>query len=130
VTEPVKKVLVVDDSAGVRQMVRHTFEGDGFEVLEAPNGPAALVEARNHPDIKAVYTDVNMPGMSGLELLGAIKSDPALKHLPVVIISAIVDPSAIGSAKSLGAVGWITKPISADALLATIRKITKALVKP
>lgn len=129
-SEANKTVLVVDDSPGVRQLVRHTFESAGFLVIDAPDGPAAFAEARKNPNLIAVYTDVNMPGMSGLELLGLIKNDSALKHIPVVIISAIVDPTAIGTAKSLGAVGWITKPISSEALLATIRKISQQPVNP
>jgi two-component system, chemotaxis family, chemotaxis protein CheY len=130
VTEPVKTVLVVDDSPGVRQMLRFTFEGEGLAVIDAPDGPAALAEARKCPTLVAIYSDVNMPGMSGLELLAALKAQDETKHVPVILISALVDPSIVTKARSLGALGWISKPLTPEALLSTIRKLLKRSVQP
>jgi PAS domain S-box-containing protein len=106
------RILVIDDEAGVRTLMRRFLGREGFEVEEASNGQEGLARARSsRPD--AITLDVIMPGMDGWEVLAAIKADPDLQDVPVIMVS-IVDDKKLGY--SLGAAEYLTKPVDREHL--------------
>lgn len=116
-------VLVVDDSATVRQQVATALLQAGFQVVEAGDG----VQGHNRVKqggIDCIISDVNMPNMNGIEMVTAIKQDPASSHLPVVMLTTEGSKELIAKAKQAGASGWIVKPFKADMLVAAVNKLT------
>lgn len=116
------KILIVDDSATVRQQVRLALVQNGFDVVEACDGQegAEAIESRN--DLKLVISDVNMPNMNGLEMLERVKAGGANANLPVVMLTTEGKPALIKRAKAAGAKGWLVKPFKADQLIAVAKK--------
>ncbi|HEY2158022.1 MAG TPA: response regulator, partial [Isosphaeraceae bacterium] len=111
-------VLVVDDDPTVCELIRRTLEKDGYRVAWAHDGREGLEMAKRlHPD--AITLDVMMPGMDGWSVLGALKSDPTLAEIPVVMVT-MIDEKRIGY--SLGASDYLTKPIDRARLVATLEK--------
>lgn len=119
-----KKILVVDDSASVRQQVGLALRQGGFEVVEAKDGEEGRKTVEDSPDIAMVFCDVNMPVLSGLVMLEQLKSTIADRGLPVVMLTTEGQPALIKQAKEAGAKGWIVKPFKADQLVATAKKLT------
>ncbi len=118
-----KKVLVIDDSATVRQQVRAALEQVGFDVEEAVDGQDGVEKIGNGDGFSAAICDVNMPRMSGLELLEAIAGKGC--KLPVIMLTTEGQPALIQRAKEAGAKGWIVKPFKANLLVAAIQKLTQ-----
>jgi len=111
-------VMVVDDDSNARDLLAATVRREGYRVIEATDGEAALALAREwHPDI--VTLDVLMPRMDGWAVLTALKSDPELAAIPVVIVTVLEDR---GIAVSLGAAEFLTKPVDRARLAAAIRQ--------
>jgi CheY-like chemotaxis protein len=111
-------VMVVDDDPNARDLLASTVRREGYRVIEATDGEAALALAREwHPDV--ITLDVLMPRMDGWTVLTAIKSDPELAEIPVVIVTVLADR---GIAVSLGASEFLTKPVDRTRLAATIRQ--------
>ena len=119
-----KKVLIVDDSATIRQQVRAALASAGFDVVEASDGTEGAETINRLADLAAVICDVNMPRMGGLEMLEVVKKDPKHTGLPVVMLTTEGQHELIQRAKAAGAKGWIVKPFKPDLLLAAIRKLT------
>ena len=118
-----KKVLVVDDSATIRQQVSQTLSSAGFQVVEAVDGVDGLDKILEHADLAAVLCDVNMPRMNGIEMLEKVRSQADRARLPILMLTTEGQPSFIQRAKQAGARGWIIKPFRTDLLIATIRKL-------
>jgi len=111
-------VLVVDDDPAARNLIVRFLSREGFRVEEAPDGDTALRRARTaRPDV--ITLDVLMPGMDGWAVLTALKADPELSGIPVVMLS-VVDEKHIGFA--LGASDFLTKPIERERLVAVLKK--------
>ena len=112
-----EEVLIVDDSFTSRMIIQRCIEMAGFEVggfRYAENGLDAIAEIKEHPGISVIVTDINMPGISGLELLSLVK---ALKpDLPVFMISAYGDGETMAQAAARGASKFLTKPVDFPAL--------------
>jgi two-component system chemotaxis response regulator CheY len=119
-----KLVLVVDDSAAVRQQVGMALGQAGFEVVEAGDGKQGVTAVDQNPQIAMVISDVNMPNMNGLEMVAELKKNPAYKALPIIMLTTEGQPALIKQAKEAGAVGWIVKPFNASQLVATVKKLT------
>lgn len=114
------RVLVVDDSATNRQLLRLLLGELGLEVAEAPDGLSALAQmAAAPPDL--VLLDLLMPGMDGRQVLAALKADPATQRLPVVVISSLDDLQAITACIQLGADDYFTRPFDRTLLRARLR---------
>jgi two-component system, chemotaxis family, chemotaxis protein CheY len=110
-------VLVVDDDATIRELLRIHLSAAGYEVMLAENGIAAgYAVLRKRPDL--VISDVNMPHMDGFEFVAAMRAEPSLTDIPVIFLTSEEEGSDRG--RSLGAVGYATKPIMADRLLALV----------
>ena len=117
------KVLVVDDFSTMRRIIRNLLREIGFtNTVEADDGSTAL------PILKAggidfLITDWNMPGMPGIELLNAVRSDEKLKHIPVLMVTAEAKRDQIIQAAQAGINGYIVKPFTAQTLQQKIEKI-------
>ena len=117
-----KKILAVDDSASVRQMIKLTLTGAGYQVAEAVDGADGLSKAKaSNADL--VITDLNMPIMNGLGLIRELRKLPAYQGIPVIFLTTESDPEIKKEAKAAGATGWITKPFQQDQLIAIIKKV-------
>lgn len=118
------KFLVVDDFSTMRRIVRNLLKELGFtNVDEAEDGAVALQKLKNMGNFQFVVSDWNMPNMTGIELLKAIRADEALKHLPVLMITAEAKKENIVEAAQSGASGYIVKPFTAAVLEEKMNKI-------
>lgn len=120
-----KKVLVVDDSATVRQQVRMVLEQAGFDVSEAVDGQDAVAKV-NAADFAGVVCDVNMPRMNGVEFVETVKKEAKHAALPILMLTTEGAPDLIRRAKAAGVKGWIVKPFKADQVVAAMKKLTEA----
>jgi two-component system chemotaxis response regulator CheY len=118
-----RTILVVDDSPTMRQQVRMPLEDAGYKVLEAGDGQEALQRLEGATDVHMVISDVNMPGMNGLEMLEALRKIPRFTALPVVMLTTEGKKSLVERAEKAGARGWLVKPFKAEVLLAAARKL-------
>jgi two-component system chemotaxis response regulator CheY len=110
------KVLIVDDFSTMRRICKHLLKQIGFtNIVEADDGTTALNVLRKEP-VDLVLTDWNMPKMNGLELLKAIRKDPNLKHLPVIMVTAEALNENIIAALKAGVNNYIVKPFNAQTL--------------
>ncbi len=117
------RFLVVDDFSTMRRIVRNLLKELGFaNVQEAEDGVDALNKLRNDP-FDFVVTDWNMPNMTGIELLQAIRTDASLKHLPVLMVTAEAKKENIIAAAQAGASGYVVKPFTAATLDEKLKKI-------
>ncbi len=118
------KFLVVDDFSTMRRIVRNLLKELGFtNVDEAEDGAVALQKLKNVGNFQFVVSDWNMPNMTGIELLKAIRADESLKHLPVLMITAEAKKENIVEAAQSGASGYIVKPFTAAVLEEKMNKI-------
>jgi len=116
------KILAVDDSASMRQMVSFTLKGAGHDVVEASDGVEALSLA-NRGAVDLVISDVNMPNMDGITLCGELRKLPAFKFVPILMLTTESTGDKKVQGKNAGATGWIVKPFNPEQLLATIKKV-------
>jgi two-component system chemotaxis response regulator CheY len=120
------KILLVDDSSTMRRIQKNTLATLGYsDVVEAEDGADALEKLRQSPDIQLVLMDWNMPNMTGIESLKAIKSNPATKAIPVMMVTSEAEKSKIVEAIQNGASNYLVKPFEADALKEKIAGIVK-----
>ncbi|MEH3086296.1 MAG: chemotaxis response regulator CheY [Xylophilus ampelinus] len=121
------RFLIVDDFSTMRRIVRNLLKESGYtDADEAEDGVAALTKLRNGR-FDFVVTDINMPNMNGFELLGAIKGDEKLKHLPVLMVTAEARKEDIVAAAQGGAAGYIVKPFTKATLEDKVANILKKL---
>ncbi len=118
-----KRVLVVDDSPTVRELVRTTLAGGGFDTVEAADGSEGLTRLDQDREIALVISDVNMPVMGGLDFLDRFAETDRSKDVPFVLLTSEAQPSMVERAKKAGAKGWIVKPFKPLLLLAAVRKL-------
>ena len=112
-------ILIVDDDEGIRELLRLHLSSAGYEVNTAEDAIAAgYMVLRSRPDL--IITDVNMPHMDGFEFIAALKADKSVPDIPVIFLTSHEEGDYRG--KSLGAVGYITKPVRADRLLQLVAK--------
>lgn len=116
------KILAVDDSASMRQMVSFTLKGAGHDVVEASDGNEALKYAQGQA-VDLVLSDVNMPNMNGIELCRSLRQLPSYKFTPILMLTTESAGDKKMEGKSAGATGWIVKPFNPDQLLSTIKKV-------
>lgn len=117
-----KKILTVDDSKTMRDMVSYTLKSAGYEVIEAEDGRAAL-QAFGAGSVDAVITDLNMPNMNGFELIASLRNDPHYKFVPILMLTTEGDEAKKQQGKNAGATGWIVKPFHPERLLQVVEKV-------
>ena len=124
-TSPEVRFLIVDDFSTMRRIVRGLLKEIGYEhAEEAEDGVAALALLKAGK-FDFVISDINMPMMDGFELLGAVKADDRLKHLPVLLVTAEARKDDILRAARGGAAGYIVKPFSKATLAEKLQKILR-----
>jgi two-component system chemotaxis response regulator CheY len=117
-----KTILSVDDSASIRQLVVFTLEKEGYEVVSAVDGQDALVKAKAQA-VDMVITDLNMPNVDGIELIQALRADPAFKFMPIVMLTTESAMNKKDAGKLAGATGWIVKPFKPEQLIAVVKRL-------
>jgi DNA-binding response OmpR family regulator len=116
------KVLVVDDEANILKLVEANLAADGYKVLVASGGDEALRLAHTrHPDL--VLLDLTMPGMSGWDVLMAIRTSPKLRKIPVIIMTAVVPDGEEYRIRGMKTDGYLVKPFTIDELSQKVEKV-------
>ena len=122
-TEKVR-ILLVDDSASMREMVGFTLRNAGFEVTEAEDGVIAYdIALKDTLDL--VATDINMPNMDGFTLTRKLRQLQNYKFVPILVISTETSAEKKKEGKDAGATGWIEKPFDPDHLLYAVNRVLK-----
>jgi two-component system chemotaxis response regulator CheY len=119
-----KKILAVDDSSSVRQMVNFTLQGAGFEVVEAIDGRDGVSKVeRDKFDL--IITDLNMPNMDGIQLILEVRKRSGYSFIPILMLTTESQPEKKDAGRKAGATGWIVKPFNAEQLVSVVRKLVK-----
>lgn len=115
-------ILICDDEAVLRELVRASLSERRFRLVEARSGDEALELAREHrPDL--IVIDMMMPGRSGLDVLGEVRADPELAATPVILLTARAQVADRAAAEAAGADRFVAKPFSPQALVAVIDEL-------
>jgi adenylate cyclase len=116
------RVLIVDDNPANLEIMEARLARQGYEVITATDGDAALVTARAQtPDL--ILLDVMMPGKDGIEVCRELKADPSLPFMPVILVTARSDPDDVVAGLDAGGDEYVTKPVDHAALIARVRSI-------
>ena len=117
-----KLIMVVDDSASLRQVVAIALKGAGYEVLEASDGRDALSKLTGQK-VHLIVSDVNMPNMDGITLVKEVKKLPNYKFTPIMMLTTESDQEKKMQGKAAGAKAWLVKPFQPPALLNAVSKL-------
>lgn len=116
------KAVVAEDEEDIRFLLTRILERDDIEVRQVMDGPSALTAVReDRPDL--VILDGNLAGMSGFEVLGTLRSDPATAGIGVIMVSGLVDPADVSRAYAAGADDYVTKPFQPRDLTSRVRAV-------
>lgn len=118
------RILIVDDSASIRQLASFALKQAGFDTKEVNDGKEA-VTAAGQDKFDVVLTDRNMPNMDGIELTKALRADANYKFTPILMLTTESETEKKQEGKAAGVTGWIIKPFNPDTLVATINKVIK-----
>ena len=116
------KVLTVDDSRTMRDMLRLALVKAGFEVVEAVDGEHGL-EVLNAGGADVIITDINMPKLDGFGFIERVRDDQAYRATPILVLTTESDPEKRARARDAGATGWIVKPFHPDKLIDVVRRV-------
>lgn len=117
-----KTILIIDDSASLRQVVKMALTGAGYSVIEAGDGQAALALLDGR-QVNMAVCDINMPVMNGIEFVKAAKKLPAYKFMPILMLTTESQESKKEEGKAAGAKAWMVKPFSPTQLVAAVGKL-------
>jgi two-component system, chemotaxis family, chemotaxis protein CheY len=118
------KILAVDDTKTLRELLSEALRGAGHEVVEAENGQQGFERAVEHqPDL--VVTDLNMPVLDGIGLTRAMRGDVGVRHIPILILTTENGAEIKAKGREAGATGWMVKPFDRDALLAFVDRYSR-----
>lgn len=120
-----KTILLVDDSATILLSISNILAKAGYGTEKASSAEEALRKLQGGLKIDLLITDLNMPGMNGIELIKEIRKLPACKFVPTLFLTTESQQSRKMEAKAAGASGWIVKPATADELLNTIKLVMR-----
>lgn len=116
-----RKVLIVDDHPDAINILTVILTKGGYQPVSAKDGVEALQKINDeHPEL--VLLDVMMPKMDGYEVCQAVKADPMLRHIPILMLSAKTDPASKERGRALGAADYLTKPINPTEILNKVRE--------
>lgn len=118
-----KRILIVDDSESIRELVGYTLETAGYSVEKGCDGVEAI-ELFNKQPADMVITDLNMPNMDGIQLIREIRKQPQYGTVPILMLTT-EQQSKKDEAKAAGATGWIVKPFVQEKLLEIIKKVLR-----
>ena len=117
-----KTILIVDDSASIRQVARMTLAGGGYEVVDACAGVDALKKL-DGKKVHLIISDLNMPNMDGLTLLQQVKNEPAHRFTPFVMLTSESGDIFMQQGRTQGAKAWMVKPFKPEQLLMTVARL-------
>jgi len=118
-----KTVLIVDDSSSMRTVVRLALTREGYEVLEAGDGVAALALLDGVAKVNLIVSDVNMPRMDGIEFLTNVKRHPRHRFTPVVMLTTEGQDAKKEAGRAAGAKAWIVKPFQPPQLVDAVARL-------
>ncbi|MEI7606726.1 MAG: response regulator [Rhodospirillaceae bacterium] len=117
-----KKVMTVDDSRTMREMVSFTLKGAGYDVVEANDGQHALNQL-TATKVDLVIADLNMPVMDGLTLIRKLRALAQYRTTPILMLTTEADDKKKAEGRSAGATGWIVKPFDPAKLISVVQKV-------
>ena len=117
-----KTILVVDDSASVRQVVGIALKGAGYDVIEGRDGQDALTKLTGQK-VHLIVSDVNMPNMDGITFVKNVKAMPAYRFTPVIMLTTESQEAKKREGQAAGAKAWVVKPFQPAMLLAAVEKL-------
>ncbi len=117
-----KTILVVDDSASIRQVVGIALRGAGYDVIEASDGQDALSKMTGQK-ISLIISDVNMPNMDGITFLKNVKAHASYKFTPVIMLTTEAGQDKMAEGKAAGAKAWVVKPFQPPQMLDAVAKL-------
>jgi two-component system chemotaxis response regulator CheY len=117
-----KTILIVDDSASLRQVVAIALKGAGYEVIEAGDGQQGL-DALKGQKVHLIVSDVNMPNMDGLSMVTEIKKDANYKFTPVIMLTTESQEETKKKGKEIGVKAWMVKPFKPEQMLDAVSKL-------
>jgi two-component system chemotaxis response regulator CheY len=117
-----KTILIVDDSASVRQLVSLVLKGAGYDVIEGSDGKDALARLTGQK-VHLVISDVNMPNMDGISFVKALKLLPTYKFTPVIMLTTESQEQKKKEGQAAGAKAWIVKPFKPEQMLGAVAKL-------
>lgn len=117
-----RKIMTVDDSVTVRQMLSFTLQDAGYEVIEASDGVDALRKLKSE-SVQMLITDLNMPQMDGIELIREVRKNPENRFVPIIMLTTESQEQKKQAGKSAGASGWIVKPFKPEQLLRVVKMV-------
>lgn len=120
-----KKILTVDDSRTMRAMLMRALASAGFEVFEAGDGLEAL-EMLTALKFDLIITDLNMPGMDGLQLVRQVRASRHHRNVPVLLLTTEADGDKKTQGRNAGATGWMVKPFQPDSLVSVVNQVVHA----
>jgi two-component system, chemotaxis family, chemotaxis protein CheY len=115
-------VLIVDDSATIRQMVKVTLSAMGYTVLEAANGEEALVKLQAQ-EVALIISDLHMPILDGLGLVKRVRAQVQFQFVPILLLTAEAASAQTPEGRQADATGWFVKPFAPDQLLKMVRRV-------
>ncbi|MDH3325265.1 MAG: response regulator [Gammaproteobacteria bacterium] len=116
------KILTVDDSKAIRDLMVHILTEENHEVITASDGVEALAIARE-TTFDVALIDVNMPNMGGLSLVSKLRRLDDYQYTPMIMVTTETSDYKKSKAKTMGATGWLNKPFTAERLLAAVNKV-------
>ena len=120
-----ENILIVDDSASMRQMVNFTLTESGYTVIEATNGQDGLNKLNETDNLKLVVSDIHMPIMDGINFIKNVRAGAKHKFVPIIILTTESEQNMQNEGKKAGASAWIVKPFTPEQLIDTVKKIAK-----
>ena len=117
-----KRIMIVDDSTSLRQMVVFTLEGARYDAVEAADGTEGIEKLAGN-SIDLIITDLNMPGMDGMTFIKEVRNMPAYRYVPILVLTTESDTLKREESRAAGATGWIVKPFKPDKLLGVVEKL-------
>ena len=117
-----KRILTIDDSRTIRDMLMVTLSGAGFNVQQANDGQEGI-DVLDKETFDVVITDINMPKKDGYDVIRAMRANPAHKGVPILVLTTEADTEKRQIAREAGATGWMVKPFDPERLVATVRKV-------
>ena len=117
-----KTIMIIDDSASIRQVVNLTLKKSGYDVIEAIDGKDALGKLDGQK-INLIICDVNMPNMDGIAFLRELKQNPGYKFPPVIMLTTESQEAKMQEGKAAGAKAWVVKPFKPENMLSAIEKL-------
>ncbi len=117
-----KTILIVDDSASMREVVGIALKSAGYLVLEGRDGKDALAKMTGQK-IHLIISDVNMPNMDGISFVKAVKQLPSYKFTPIIMLTTESEESKKRQGQEAGARAWVVKPFNPDHLLVAVQKL-------